>query len=418
MIFVPGCRVVDAITESISEADWLTQRIETLHFSLHTERVERPDRSIQDAVPAGYIWPRESKGFRMNHTTDDYIATRADVRSYLEHALAANAQAKTEEAGLYETVKSLLLASDARLVAHYYVDPLLQQLAEETGGLVADSLEMARFGARCDSDALIVAGVSFMGETAKILSPQKRVWMPTLEATCSLDLGCPADAFAAWCDAHPDRTVVVYANTSAAVKARADWVVTSSIAVDVIDWLDQQGEKILWAPDRYLGRYVQKQTGADMLLWDSACVVHEEFRMHDLAQLRAIYPEAGLLVHPESPEEMFEEADAVGSTSQLIQAAVSLPHPAFIVATDKGIFYKMQQAVPGKQLIEAPTRGAGGTCQSCAHCPWMAMNGLSGLKRLLTEWPSNCEVLVDPEIGQKAHRSLDRMLGFTSAPRS
>jgi quinolinate synthase len=174
----------------------------------------------------------------MNHTTDDYIATRADVRSYLEHALAANAQAKTEEAGLYETVKSLLLASDARLVAHYYVDPLLQQLAEETGGLVADSLEMARFGARCDADALIVAGVSFMGETAKILSPQKRIWMPTLEATCSLDLGCPADAFAGWCDAHPDRTVVVYANTSAAVKARADWVVTSSIAVDVIDWVE------------------------------------------------------------------------------------------------------------------------------------------------------------------------------------
>lgn len=353
----------------------------------------------------------------MSTPMDDYIATRADVRTYLEQALAANARATADAAGLYDTVKAQLLASNARLVAHYYVDPLLQQLAEETGGVVADSLEMARFGARCDAAELIVAGVSFMGETAKILSPEKRVWMPTLEATCSLDLGCPVEAFSQWCDAHPDRTVVVYANTSAAVKARADWVVTSSIAVDVIEWLDQRGEAILWAPDRYLGRYVQQQTGADMVLWDSACVVHEEFRMHDLDQLRALYPEAGLLVHPESPEEMLVEADAVGSTSQLIAAAVRLPHPAFIVATDKGIFYKMQQAVPDKQLIEAPTRGAGGTCQSCAHCPWMAMNGLQGLSRLLTEWPRSCEVLVDPVVGQKAVRSLNRMLDFTQSQR-
>lgn len=353
----------------------------------------------------------------MSIKMDDYIATRADVRTYLEHALAENARATADEAGLYASVKAALLASNARLVAHYYVDPMLQKLAEETGGVVADSLEMARFGARCESPELIVAGVSFMGETAKILSPEKRVWMPTLEATCSLDLGCPVDAFSDWCDAHPDRTVVVYANTSAAVKARADWVVTSSIAIDVVDWLDQRGEKILWAPDRYLGRYVQRQTGADMVLWDSACVVHEEFRMHDLAKLRAVYPEAGLLVHPESPEEMVDAADAVGSTSQLIRAAVDLPHPAFIVATDKGIFYKMQQAVPNKRLIEAPTRGAGGTCQSCAHCPWMAMNGLQGLSRLLRDWPVACEVQVDPEIGQQAVRSLNRMLEFTRSQR-
>jgi len=351
----------------------------------------------------------------MTHVADDYIATRADVRTYLEHALAENARGHIDAEGLYDQVKQRLIASQARLVAHYYVDPLLQQLAEETGGLVADSLEMARFGARCDAPELIVAGVSFMGETAKILSPDKRVWMPTLEATCSLDLGCPIAAFSEWCDAHPDRTVVVYANTSAAVKARADWVVTSSIAVDVVEQLDQRGEKILWAPDRYLGRYVQQKTGADMLLWDSACVVHEEFRMHDLDKLRALYPDAGLLVHPESPEEMVEAADAVGSTSQLIKAAVSLPHPRFIVATDKGIFYKMQQAVPDKQLLEAPTRGAGGTCQSCAHCPWMAMNGLQGLMRLLTEWPESSEVFVDPEIGQRAVRSLNRMLEFTNA---
>ena len=170
---------------------------------------------------------------------------------------------------------------------------------------------------------------------------------------------------------------MVYANTSAAVKARADWVVTSSIAVEVVDALTARGEAIIWAPDRYLGRYVQKQTGADMLLWDSACVVHEEFRLHDLDALMELHPEAGLLVHPESPDEMIERADAVGSTTQLIEAAVRLPNPTFIVATDKGIFYKMQQQVPDRLLLAAPTRGAGGTCQSCAHCPWMAMNRLS-----------------------------------------
>ena len=351
----------------------------------------------------------------MTAIADDYIATRSDVRDYLERALADQTTTEAAEARLYDTVKSKLEASGAVLVAHYYVDPLLQQLAEETGGVVADSLEMARFGARSEAARLIVAGVSFMGETAKILSPEKQVYMPTLEATCSLDLGCPDAEFSAFCDAHPDHTVVVYANTSAAVKARADWVVTSSIAVDVVDQLDRQGERVLWAPDKYLGRYVQNQTGADMVLWDAACVVHEEFRMHDLEALRTQYPDAGLLVHPESPAEMVDCADAVGSTSQLIEAAVSLPHPAFIVATDKGIFYKMQQRVPEKQLIEAPTRGAGGSCQSCAHCPWMAMNRLSRLDQLLTHWDAGCEVRVDPVLAEQALIPLNRMLEFNRA---
>ena len=346
---------------------------------------------------------------------DDYIATRADVRAYLESALADADRASIRESDLYDEVKDKLLSSGARLVAHYYVDPEIQRLAEDSGGIVSDSLEMARFGATDPASKLIVAGVSFMGETAKILSPEKQVFMPTLEATCSLDLGCPEEAFSAFCDAHPDRTVVVYANTSAAVKARADWVVTSSIAVEVVEALAAKGESIIWAPDRYLGRYVQKQTGADMLLWDSACVVHEEFRLHDLDALKAIHPEAGLLVHPESPDEMIERADAVGSTSQLIDAAKWLPNPTFIVATDKGIFYKMQQQVPDKLLLEAPTRGAGGTCQSCAHCPWMAMNRLSGINYVLDSWDSGCEVLVDPMLGERAMKPLTRMLEFKAS---
>lgn len=309
-----------------------------------------------------------------------------------------------------DEIKEMLDRTNTVLIAHYYTDPKIQKLAEETGGCVSDSLEMARFGAEHNADTLIVCGVKFMGETAKILSPEKRVLMPTLDATCSLDLGCPADEFSTFCDQHPDRTVVVYANTSAAVKARADWVVTSSIAVDVIEHLDSEGEKILWAPDRYLGGYVQKQTGADMVLWDGSCIVHEEFKSQRLAEMMNIYPDAAVLVHPESPQSVISLATQVGSTSQLIQAAKDLPHSQMIVATDQGIFYKMQQAVPEKKLIIAPTAGEGANCKSCANCPWMAMNSLESLSHIWEQ--EDNEIFVDKEIAAKAIRSLSRMLDF------
>ncbi|MEH6638902.1 MAG: quinolinate synthase NadA [Porticoccaceae bacterium] len=309
-----------------------------------------------------------------------------------------------------EQIKKLLVEKDAVIVAHYYTDPAIQQLAEETGGIVSDSLEMARFGKQHPASTLVVAGVKFMGETAKILTPEKTVLMPTLEATCSLDIGCPVDEFTEFCDQHPDRTVVVYANTSAAVKARADWVVTSSIALDVVDYLDSEGKKILWAPDKHLGSYVQKKTGADMLLWDGSCVVHEEFKVRGLQDLKQLYPDAAILVHPESPENVIAIADAVGSTSQLIEAARSLPNKQCIVATDEGIFYKMQQRAPDKELIIAPTAGHGATCRSCANCPWMAMNHLSNLAESL-EGQLN-EVQVDPLLGVQAMVPLQRMLDF------
>jgi len=313
-------------------------------------------------------------------------------------------------AELQARIKQQLIEKNAVLIAHYYTDPLIQALAEETGGVVSDSLEMARFGKTHSAQTLVVAGVKFMGETAKILTPEKRVLMPTLEATCSLDVGCPAYEFSAFCDQHPDRTVVVYANTSAAVKARADWVVTSSIALEVVEYLDSMGEKILWAPDKYLGGYVQKQTGADMLLWDGSCIVHEEFKAKGINELKAVHPDAAVLVHPESPQAVIDIADAVGSTSQLITAATKLPHSKMIVATDQGIFFKMQQAVPDKQLLVAPTGGSGATCRSCANCPWMGMNGLENLLAAL-EKGSN-EVFVDAEIGAQAMTSLGRMLQF------
>ncbi|BFL83890.1 hypothetical protein LFREDSHE_23400 [Shewanella baltica] len=237
--------------------------------------------------------------------------------------------------------------------------------------------------------------------------------MPTLEATCSLDLGCPIDKFSAFCDAHPDHTVVVYANTSAAVKARADWVVTSSIALEIVEHLDSEGKKIIWGPDRHLGSYIAKQTGAEMLMWQGDCIVHDEFKSNALRDMKSVYPDAAILVHPESPASVVAMADAVGSTSQLIKAAQTMPNERFIVATDRGIFYKMQQAAPGKILIEAPTGGNGATCKSCAHCPWMAMNGLQAIEASLADSDKTThEIFVDEDLRVKALIPLTRMLDF------
>ncbi len=317
---------------------------------------------------------------------------------------------ESERNALIERIKQQLVAENAVLVAHYYTDPVIQALAEETGGCVADSLEMARFGANHEAETLIVAGVKFMGETAKILTPGKRVLMPTLEATCSLDISCPIEEFSAFCDAHPDRTVVVYANTSAAVKARADWVVTSSIGLEVIDHLDANGEKFIWAPDRHLGHYIQEKTGANMLMWQGECIVHDEFRSNALSHMKMQYPDAGVLVHPESPRGVIALADAVGSTTQLIKAATDLPHQQFIIATDMGIVYKMQQLCPEKEFIAAPTGGKSATCRSCAHCPWMRMNSLSLLAEVFDSGDN--EILLDQEVIDKAMIPLERMLNF------
>lgn len=319
-------------------------------------------------------------------------------------------QDETEQ--LKNEIRQLLRAHNAVLIAHYYTAGDIQDLAEETGGCVSDSLEMARFGHQHSAQTLVVAGVRFMGETAKILNPEKRVLMPSFEAECSLDLACPEHAFAAFCDAHPDHEIVVYANTSAAVKARADWVVTSGIAVRLVQHLHAQGKKVLWAPDRHLGHYVQQVSGADMLLWQGSCVVHETFRAQALAQMKLDYPLAAVLVHPESPAAVIELADVVGSTTQLLRAVQTLPHPQFIVATDNGIFHKMRQLAPEKQLLEAPTAGVGATCRSCAHCPWMAMNGLRNLAQALREGGN--EIRIDAETGTRAHRSIQRMLDFAA----
>lgn len=315
-----------------------------------------------------------------------------------------------ERAALTTRIRRLLVERDATLVAHYYTSPELQELAEATGGYVSDSLDMARFGTECKSSTLVVAGVRFMGETAKILNPEKRVLMPDLHAECSLDLGCPADEFTAFCDQHPDRTVVVYANTSATVKARSDWVVTSGIALELVQHLAKRNEKLIWAPDRHLGAYVQRETGVDMLLWSAACVVHEAFKADGLRQLRAEHPDAKVLVHPESPLDVIAQADVVGSTTALVEAVRKLPAKKFIVATDNGLFHKMKQAAPDKVLLEAPIAGKGATCVSCAHCPWMAMNGLRNLAQVL-ETGDN-EITINNVVRERAALPIRRLLEF------
>jgi quinolinate synthase len=348
----------------------------------------------------------------MSQILFDYTRQDASGASRIAQAWARVPMAPppAERARAKANAAALLKQHNAVLVAHYYVDGDLQDLALETGGCVADSLEMARFGRDHAAQTLVVAGVRFMGETAKILSPHKRVLMPDLRATCSLDLGCPADEFAAFCDAHPDRQVVVYANTSAAVKARADWMVTSSCALAIVRHLKEQGQKVLWAPDRHLGRWIQEQTGADMLLWNGDCIVHDEFKGLELDLLRSQHPGAVVLVHPESPKSVVAQADVVGSTTQLLDAVVRGSATTYIVGTDKGLMHRMRQLAPGKTLIEAPTAGVSATCKSCAHCPWMAMNAMQGVVACLET--GSGEVDVPEPVRSRALGCIERMLDF------
>ena len=327
------------------------------------------------------------------------------------HKAGLNGQlVEKDRVNLFKSIAENLKLNNATLISHYYVDPLIQQITEETNGFIGDSLEMAKFGSKCQTENLIVCGVKFMAETAKILSPEKHIYVPTYESTCSLDLGCPAADLKIMKNKYPERVLVVYANTSAEVKAMADWVVTSSIAKEIIEELHLNDQKILWAPDKYLGSYLQKETGADMLLWDSACVVHEEFKASGLRDLKKLHPDAGVLVHPESPSEVISIADAVGSTSHLIKASRDLDFNKFIVATDKSIFYKMTQLSPEKEFFEAPTGGSGSSCKSCAHCPWMGLNSLTNLEVCVKTLAN--EINLDEELIQQAKIPLDKMISF------
>ena len=318
----------------------------------------------------------------------------------------------SEKMDIENKIKQELKRQNAVLVTHYYADGFIQDLTLDTGGIVSDSLEMARFGKEHSAQTLIVSGVKFMGETAKILSPVKRVLMPDIQATCSLDLGCPTDDFSKFCDENPERCVVVYANTSAAVKARADWTVTSSCAINIVKHLTKEQVPIIFAPDKHLGEYIREKTGADMLLWDGHCVVHDEFKAFELKEMKTDFKgEALVLVHPESPKSVIELADFVGSTSEMLNFSITSKAKNFIVATDGGLLHSMRKASVDKKFYEAPTAGSGATCKSCAYCPWMAMNSLDGILNALNKGVG--EIFVSNESIKKANISLERMLNFT-----
>ena len=306
-------------------------------------------------------------------------------------------------------VKKFLRENDAKLIAHYYVDAEIQKLAEDTDGCVADSLQMAKFGSQQKETNLIIAGVKFMGETAKILNPEKNIYVLDKEATCSLDESCKINEFQEFCNHYPDREVVVYANTSAEVKSISDWVVTSSIAIPLVENLASSGKKIIWAPDKYLGAYIEDQTGIDMKIWDGSCIVHEEYKTIELKKLKKQLGDCEVLVHPESPRSIIQLADVVGSTTKLINASKNSKSKNIIVATEKGIFYQMKKLSPDKNFYEAPTEGEGATCKSCGRCPWMNLNTY---QKLINIFSSNNELLLDGEIIQKAKKSINRMIEF------
>lgn len=319
---------------------------------------------------------------------------------------------------LFEKAKECLKKHNAKLIAHYYTAPAVQRLAEEADGFIGDSLEMARVGKECDSQILVVAGVRFMGESAKILSPEKTVLMPDMGSECSLDLCCKATDLARLKKEHPNSTVVAYANTSAEVKSMADWIVTSSLAVSVADYLKSRGEEILWIPDHHLGTYIASNAKSDIYCWPGRCIVHDSFDAPAIAKQKEAHPGCKVLVHPESPANVVALADRVGSTSQLLSFAQSDDAQTYIVATERGIFYKMQQACPNKTFIEAATTVRENIHLDGAKCPWMELNSMAKIIECLEgndEVRAAHSVQVKEEIRVNALKPLERMLRFAAA---
>lgn len=289
---------------------------------------------------------------------------------------------------------------NAVILAHYYQEPEIQDIAD----FVGDSLDLSRKAAATDAEVIAFCGVKFMAEVAKILSPQKTVVLPDLKAGCSLEDSCPPEAFARFRRAHPDHISLTYINCSAAVKAESDIIVTSSSAERIINQLPAD-QKILFAPDKHLGAWLARKTGRDMLLWDGTCIVHERFSVTELLKLKAQHPAAPVLAHPECPAAIVELADYVGATSGILKEALASPEPTIIVATEPNIIHQMQKVAPHKQFIGAP--GADGNC-GCNMCPFMALNTLEKLYLALRDLRPVIEVPED--VRARAKRSLDRML--------
>ena len=301
---------------------------------------------------------------------------------------------------LISEINRLKKEKNAVIMAHYYQMGDIQDIAD----VIGDSLALAQQAAKTDADIIVLCGVHFMGETAKILSPQKKVLVPDLEAGCSLADSCPADAFEAFTKAHPDHTVISYVNTTAAVKALTDVVVTSTNAKKIVDQFPKDA-KLIFGPDRNLGNYINSVTGREMLLWDGACHVHEQFSVEKLVKLKAEHPEAEVLAHPECKRPLLLMADFIGSTQALLNYTINSDKKSFLVATESGIIHEMQKKNPDKEFIPVPPNDS--TC-ACNECNFMRLNTLEKLyKCLLNESP---EILVDEEVRVKAVKPILRML--------
>jgi quinolinate synthase len=309
-----------------------------------------------------------------------------------------------QDRGLVDKIQKLKTVQNAVILAHYYQTADIQDVADHVG----DSLELARWAAMADADTIVLCGVRFMAETAKVLNPTKRVLLPDLEAGCSLEQSCPPDDFSAFRRAHPDHVAVTYVNCSAEVKALSDIVCTSSNAEAVIRSIPSE-TPIIFAPDRNLGRYLINRTGRDMLLWDGACVVHEAFAADKLIRLVSENPDAQIIAHPESQTEVLELASFIGSTAAMLRHVTESAHNTFIVATEAGILHRMQQAVPHKNLIPAPSR-EDNTC-ACSECAFMKVNTLQKLHDCLVS--NRPEIVLDAELIRQARVPLDRMLALS-----
>jgi quinolinate synthase len=289
---------------------------------------------------------------------------------------------------------------NAVILAHYYQDPAIQDIAD----FVGDSLDLSRKAAATDADVIAFCGVRFMAETAKILSPQKVVILPDMDAGCSLEDSCPPDQFKAFREAHPDHIALTYINCSTEVKALSDIIVTSSSAETILSQIPLD-QKIIFGPDKNLGGYLVRKTGRDMLLWPGVCIVHEAFSETELLKLRAKHPGAPVLAHPECPPHILDYADHVGSTKAILDFALSSPEEVMIVATEPHIIHQMEKAAPGKTFIGAP--GADGNC-NCNMCPYMALNTMEKLYLALRDLKP--QVVMDEAVRVQAKKSLDRML--------
>jgi len=291
----------------------------------------------------------------------------------------------------------------AVILAHYYQEGEIQDVADHVG----DSLALAQAAARTQASSIVFAGVHFMAETAKILNPDKPVWVPDLQAGCSLADGCPAPAFGRWLQNYPGSEVVTYINCSAAVKALSTVICTSSNAEKIVRSLDPD-RRIVFAPDRHLGRYIIKKTGRDMVLWPGTCQVHEIFSEKKIVQLKVRHPEAKVAAHPECDSRVLALADHVGSTSSLLRYVREDPGKVFIIVTEPGIIHQMEKAAPEKTFLPAPVEGA---CEACAQCPHMRLNTLEKLYLCLRD--RTPEVTVPEEIRLKALQPIERMLALS-----